>query len=270
VERQKIRLTREKETLLVPLYSKAVESKRRHPIIVDVKAEEILGGIDYDFRELHVPRQTLVTLAMRAKKLDSCVREYLERTEDPLVLHLGAGLDSRILRVGPAKGEWYDLDYPDVIELRRKFYDETDRYHMIPSSVTDRGWLNRVKGSRPACIIAEGLLMYLREDEVKHLLVDLSRRLPSSEISFDAYSRLTARSVNNHPSIKKTGARVHWGIDDATQIETWGAGIEFLEEWYFTDSEDISVLGFRDRLLFRTMGLFGAAKKAHRVLRFRL
>jgi O-methyltransferase involved in polyketide biosynthesis len=268
--KQKIRLTQEKETLLVPLYSKAVESQRIHPLIIDPKAVEILDNIEYDFRELNVPKQTLVTLAMRAKKLDTYVRDYVNRTEKPLVLHLGCGLDSRILRVRPTKGEWYDLDYPDVIELRKKFYEETDNYHMIPSSVTDPTWLDQVKGKSPACIIAEGLLMYLHENEVKQLFGQLRERMPMSEISFDAYSRLTAKGANNHPSIKKTGAKIYWGIDNAKQIETWGSGIQLIEEWYFTDSEDIRVLGFWDRSLFRIMGVFPAAKKAHRILHFRL
>ncbi|MDH7577856.1 MAG: class I SAM-dependent methyltransferase [Bacillota bacterium] len=270
MEKQKIRLTQEKETLLIPLYSKAIESRRVRPIIIDPKAEEILRNIDYDFRELQIPRQSLVTLAMRAKKLDSCVRDYLDRTENPLVLHLGCGLDSRVLRVGHTKGEWYDLDYPDVIELRRMFYDETDHYHMIPSSVTDHAWLDRVKGNGGACIIAEGLLMYLHEEDVKELLTELQRRLPGSEIAFDVYSRLTARSAGNHPSIKKTGAQIHWGIDDAKQIETWGRGMRLLEEWYFTDSADIAALGFWFQLLFRIAGRFRAVKKAHRILRFQL
>lgn len=270
IETHKIRLTREKETLLVPLYSKAVESRRARPIIVDCKAEEILRHIDYDFRELRIPRQSLVTLAMRAKKLDSCVRDYLDRTGNPLVLHLGCGLDSRVLRVGQARGEWYDLDYPEVIDLRRKFYEETEHYHMISSSVTDLTWLDRVKGNGAACIIAEGLLMYLREEDVKELFAALQRRLPGSEIAFDAYSRLTARSAGKHPSIKKTGAQVHWGIDDAERIETWGTGMRLLEEWYFTDSEDTAALGFWFRLLFRAAGAFRAARKAHRILRFRL
>ena len=270
MEKQKIHLSEEKETLLVPLFSKAFESKKTHPIIIDPKAEEILQGIEYDFEELQIPKQTLITTAMRAKKLDSYVREYLDRTEQPLVLHLGCGLDSRVLRVGVQKGEWYDLDYPDVIELRKEFYNETDHYHMIASSVTDHTWLDQVKGNHPACIIAEGLFMYLSEDEVRQLLVDLQERFPASEIAFDAFSQLTARSVNNHPSIKKTGARVQWGIDNPAQTQTWGNGMRLIDEWYFTDSEDISKLEFRDRFLFRMMGMFRAAKKAHRILRFQL
>jgi len=271
MERQRIRLTEEKETLLVPLLAKAVGSSVAHPILVDPKAEEILGLVEYDFDELKVPGKTLTTLAMRAKKLDACVRDYLLRVDDPLVLHLGCGLDSRVLRVGFTTGAWYDVDYPDVIELRRHFYEETGAYHMVGSSVTERGWLEDLpEEGGPACIVAEGLLMYLHEQEVKALLLDLQRRLPGSEIVFDAFSTLTARSANRHPSIKKTGARIHWGIDDARQIEQWGTGIELLEEWYFTDSEDIPSLDMGDRLMFGVMGAFGLAKRAHRILRFRL
>lgn len=270
MEKQKIKLTREKETLLVPLYGKAMESQRAHPIIVDPKAREILDGIEYDFRELKIPQKTSLMMAMRARELDSLVQDYLDRTPDPVVLHLGCGLDSRVLRVKPEKGEWYDLDFPEVIELRKNFYDETDHYHMISSSVTDHAWMEQVKGNGLAYIIAEGLLMYLHEEQVKQLFIALQQRLPSSEFSFDAYSRLTARSANNHPSIKKTGASIHWGIDDFAEIKDWGSGLQLLEEWYFSTSKDIPNLGFWDRFMFRTMGAFRAANIAHRILHVRL
>jgi hypothetical protein len=81
---------------------------------------------------------------------------------------------------------------------------------------------------------------------------------------------LTAKGANRHPSIKKTGAYIHWGIDNASLIEDWDAGMQLLDEWYFTDFEVISFLKMRDRILFKTMGLFKAAKKAHRILRIRL
>jgi O-methyltransferase involved in polyketide biosynthesis len=270
MSRNRIELTREKETLLVPLYSKAVESRRSQPIVSDPKAVEILASIDYDFSGLRIPRQTLVTLAMRAKKLDSIVKKYIEVKENPLILHLGCGLDSRVLRVGNGAVRWFDLDYPDVIRLRRAFYQETEHYRMIPSSVTDFSWFDAVEASGPACIIAEGLLMYLHEQEVKSLFGELRRRLPGSQMAFDAYSRLTAKGANNHPSVKKTGARIHWGIDDGTEIEKWGSGIELLEEWFFTDSEDIPSLGLWPRFMFAAAGRFKAARKAHRVLHFQL
>jgi O-methyltransferase involved in polyketide biosynthesis len=270
LETQKIKLTQEKETLLIPLYSKAMESQRPHPILVDEKAQEILGCIDYDFSGLKIPKQSRVTLSMRAKKLDGYVMDYLKEIRSPLVIHLGCGLDSRVVRTGGAKAEWYDLDFPEVIELRKKFYEETGHYHMIARSVTDLAWMDQVKEPGPACIIAEGLLMYLREAEVKSLVLALQKRFPGSQMAFDAYSLLTARNARNHPSIKKTGAEIHWGIDDAKGLESWGPGINLKEEWYFSDSEDVADLDFGFKLLFKAAAAFPAARRAHRILYLQL
>ncbi len=270
-----IRLTEEKETLLVPLYSKAIECRRERPIICDAKAVEILESVDYDFQALRVPRQSLVTLAMRAKKLDCYVSAYLSRSAAPLVIHLGCGLDSRILRVAAdIDVDWFDIDFPEVIELRRKFFDEHGRYHMLGRSVTDWSWIAEIVSlagdKRPAMIVAEGLLMYLEESDVKMLFEKIRESFPGSEFAFDAYSVITARSAGRHPSIKKTGAQIHWGVDDARSIEKWGDGIRLFEEWAFPESEDIEFLPRGFRMLFRIAGAFPAARRAHRILRFQL
>jgi len=269
--KEKVLLTEEQETLLVPLYSRAVESQQPNPIFVDGKAQEILEHVEYDFAKLKIPRKTAVTLCIRAKKIDAYTREFLASHPRSVVIHLGCGLDSRYTRVNNGEVEWYDLDMPEVIDLRRKFYEETGTYHMIPSSVTDLGWIDTISlRGRLVLVIAEGLLMYLKEEEVKALILKLKEAFPGCGLVFDAYSVLTAKSAKKHPSIKKTGAVIHWGIDDATAIEQWAEGIRLKEEWYFTQAEDIEKLGSGYRLSFRIAGLFTAAKKAHRILYYSL
>lgn len=269
-QKEKILLTEEQETLLVPLYAKAVESRQPNPIFVDEKVQEILEHIEYDFDSLKVPRKTVVTLCIRAKKIDGYTREFLMNHPGGIVIHLGCGLDSRCTRVD-GEVEWYDLDMPEVIDLRRKFYEETDTYHMIPSSVSNLGWIDSISPQdRPVLVIAEGLLMYLKEADVKALILTLKAVFPGCDLVFDAYSVLTARSAGEHPSLKKTGAVIQWGIDDATAIEQWADGIRLKEEWCFTQAEDIAKLGFGYRLAFRIAGLFTMAKKAHRILYYSL
>ena len=56
MEKEKIKLKKEKETLLIPLYCKALENKKSQPIIEDRKAIEIIDKIDYDFDQLKVPK----------------------------------------------------------------------------------------------------------------------------------------------------------------------------------------------------------------------
>ncbi len=270
-QKEKILLTEEQETLLVPLYAKAVESYQPDPIFVDQKAQEILKHIDYDFDNLKIPRKTVVTLCIRAKKIDDYTRRFLVRHPGGVVIHLGCGLDSRCIRLNHTEVEWYDLDMPEVIDLRRKFYQETDKYHMIPSSVTDPDWINRIAPQgRSVLVIAEGLLMYLEEEAVKALILKLKEAFPGCALVFDAYSELTARSAGRHPSLQKTGAVIHWGIDDTAAIEQWADGIRLKEEWYFTQAEEIKNLGPGYRLAFRLAGLFKAAKKAHRILYYNL
>jgi O-methyltransferase involved in polyketide biosynthesis len=263
--KEKITLTKEQETLLIPLYSKAQDN----PILNDEKARQILEGVQYDFRRLKIPKKTEVTLRIRAKQLDNYTREFVAAHPDALILHLGCGLDSRCLRVPRGETLWYDLDLPEVIELRRKFYPETETYRMIASSAADLAWIDPISAEgRPVFVVAEGLLMYLHEDQVRSLILCLHRKFPGCHLVFDAFSKMTADRIKAHPSIQKTGAAVYWGIDDPHEIERWdeGSGITLKEEWFFGQSPDIDRLDWFYRWMFRLTGSIQAAQKAHRLL----
>ena len=269
--KEKISLTKEQETLLIPLYSKAQDN----PVLVDEKARQILEGIEYDFRQLKIPQKTQVTLRMRAKQLDAYTRDFISDHPDALILHLGCGLDSRCLRVPRAQSLWFDLDLPDVIELRRRFYPESETYHMLASSVTDLPWVDRVAPEgRPVFVVAEGLMMYLHESEVKALVLCLHRKYPGCSLVFDAFSKMTADRIRAHPSLQKTGASVHWGIDDPHEIENWAEGdrrgIHLKEEWFFSQSPDLDRLGWFYRWMFHLTGSILAIQRAQRLLYYTL
>jgi O-methyltransferase involved in polyketide biosynthesis len=266
--KEKIHLTPEQETLLITLYAKTLGAPRS--FFSDETAWKIIEGLDYDFSKLKVPLKTSLTVCMRAKRLDDYVSEFLSRQPQGVVLHLGCGLDTRCSRINQVEAEWYDLDMPGVIELRQNFFTETARYHMLASSVTEWGWLEQVQGQgRPAFVVAEGLMMYLSEAEVKTLLLKLKECFPGCLLAFDAFSRLTVSRIHAHPSIQQTGARIQWGIDDAREIEAWVPGIKLQEEWFMTQSDMIAKLGPAYRWMFKLAGLFTAAKKAQRILYYR-
>lgn len=264
-----IKLTEEKETLLIPLYCKADETKRDSPIIRDQKAVEIISKIDYDFAKLKIPMKTHITICLRAKQFDNYVKEFLMIEPKSNVINLGCGLDSRFDRVDNGITEWYDLDFPDVIQLRSRFFDEKNRYHLIPSSVTDYNWINQIENKNlPTIVLAEGLFMYLKELEIKELIQKLRISHSGYSLIFDSFSLLTVKKISKHPSIKKTGAHIHWGIDNAKEIESWEQGIRLIEEWYFSQSEEIKKLTEGYRLIFKIAGLFSMVNKAHRILAF--
>jgi O-methyltransferase involved in polyketide biosynthesis len=261
--KEKVVLTKEQETLLIPLFAKAQPGT----IFEDEKARQILDGVQYDFGALHVPEKTAVTLRMRARQLDAYAANFLSEQPRALVLHLGCGLDSRCLRVPHPQARWVDLDMPDVIELRRKFYPESELYQLLPSSVTELSWVDSIPDEqRQVLVIAEGLLMYLHESDVQALVRCLHTRFPGSHLVFDAFSLMTTRRIQKHPSLQKTGASIHWGIDDPCEIETWAEGIRLKEEWFFSQSPDIPRLSWFYRLMFRLTSKIAAAQKAQRLL----
>lgn len=261
-------LTAEQQTLFIPLYSKAVESRRPNPILRDAKAEAIIAEVGYDFGRLRVPARSRITLAMRAKRLDEVTRAFAGRHERLVVLHLGCGLDSRVLRVGAANARWYDVDFPEVIGLRRAFYQERDGYAMVGSPLGEHGWIEPLPAGLPAIIVAEGVLMYLREPEVRALLEALRARFPTGELAFDAFSGAALRRIQRHPSLRQTGAQVVWGLDDPGAVAGWLPGARLVEEWSFTQSPDIAKLALGYRLAFRLAHRFAAARRAHRILRY--
>ncbi|SEK59645.1 O-Methyltransferase involved in polyketide biosynthesis [Bosea lupini] len=231
MQAETVALTREKETLLITLWAKAGESLLPDSLLKDRFAAEAATRIDYDFARLKVNRDLMVGLAMRAHALDGWTRDFLGRHPEALVLHLGCGLDSRVFRIDPPAGvDWYDIDYPDVIALRQKLYPARDGYHLIGSSVTEPGWIAGLPRDRPTMIVAEGLLLYLPEEEVPLLLERLVQRSPSAEIVFDAYSPFGLRLIAMQPSIKATGAALHWSLDDPCELERQVPGLELVTE----------------------------------------
>ncbi|MDT5015397.1 MAG: hypothetical protein QOD39_1557 [Mycobacterium sp.] len=216
-------------TNLVTLYFRAYESRSPQPILGDRAAADAVDRIDYDFKRIHRATQPWANqflVALRAKRLDDWAADFLRRHPDAVVLHLGCGLDTRAFRIDvPPTVQWFDLDQPGVIELRRKLYGETESYRVIGSSVTDPEWIDQIPTGRPTLVVAEGLLMYLPETEVRALFGRLAERFDTGELLFDTLPP-------SGPLLSKvfSGGIVKWGISDARELEGWGFGLRFIEK----------------------------------------
>jgi len=140
------------ETLLMTLYIRAMESQRPDALIKDEKAVALVTQMSYDFdrvRQVHMDEEDKVTLILRNLEFDRYARDFLARHPEAAVVHIGCGLDSRFERVDNGQVEWYDLDLPDVIALRRKFIgDERERYHLLGCSAFDSAWISQVRAHR--------------------------------------------------------------------------------------------------------------------------
>jgi len=236
------------ETLLMTLYVRARESQRPGGMIKDDKAVTMVNRIACDFSRLRMQRHDEIAVIMRMKKFDSHVRNFLMRNPDAVVIHIGCGLDTRFERVDDGHVEWFDLDMPDVIELRRKLIgNECERYHTLCTSVFDDGWAEEVSRykPRPFLFLAEGVLPYFEESQVKSLVLKLCDHFPGSELICDAHTPFVIWADNLHLAFARVKARLHWSLKHGKDVEGWGEGIRLLDEWNYYEDDEANLRAFR-------------------------
>ncbi len=226
------------KTLLMPLYIRANESLRPDALIRDEQAMALvrqLGAAPDWFQKMKVDEEDRVAVVLRNREFDRWTRDFLAQNPNAAVIHFGCGLDSRFQRVDNGQVEWYDLDLPEVIELRRKLLGgEGGRYHLLGCSALDPSWMDTVSLHlpRPFLFVAEGVLMYLEESQVKWLVLELKGRFPGAELIFDAFTPFLVWGNNLRYSRTRIGARCHWGLKNGRTVEEWAAGIRLLDEWH--------------------------------------
>jgi O-methyltransferase involved in polyketide biosynthesis len=256
-----------KETLLIPLYCRARDSQSQSPILNDTAAADVVGRIEYDFGKLAIPDRAIFLGSVRAKQFDQMTRDFLGKHPTATVLHLACGLDSRVFRIDPpATVRWYDLDYPDVIALRERLYPTREGYTLIGASVDDEHWLPDIPAHQPALIIAEGLTMYLSENQVRRLFERVVNHFPSGELLFDAYSETGAGISRREACIKATGADIQWSINDPHLLEQWIPRLKFIRKWSYFESADLNRLPLGQRIIYKLIANIPSMKHSHRVL----
>ncbi len=227
------------ETLLLALHCRAVESERPDGMIRDPKALEILRSLDYDFSGKKLKGDDQVFTAMRARRFDRHARGFLETHPSGCVVEIGCGLDARFERLDNGRVTWFDLDLPAVIDLRRRFFQETERRRFLSASVLEYGWMTTVRRQPgPFLFLAEGVLPYFCETEVRELVVALRETFPGSELVCDANSPLLIRLHNPMLSSRRVSARLQWGLVAPSTMEAWADGIRLLDAWYYFEDRE--------------------------------
>jgi O-methyltransferase involved in polyketide biosynthesis len=267
---EKVHFTQEKETLLITLYARALHSQSPDPVLRDPWAERMINRIDYDFAKLKVRELNALSIAVRAKNFDLWTTQYLREHPEATVLHLGCGLDSRVFRVDPpASVRWFDVDYPDVIEIRQRLYPARVGYQLIGSSLADLSWLDRVPADQPAMILAEGVMMYLPETVVGPLLRRLTDHFPTGQMVFDAFNRLARQAAKADQSVGATGASFGWTIDDPQSIQLLAPKLRLVREYRTQEFEGYARFPGVLRAVVRLMDPFPALRRMNRVLLYR-
>jgi len=230
--KHRARLGAVQETLFIPLAARARETQRKHPVLRDPKAVEMVRSIDYDTARYGSGAGGPVTV-LRTAIIDFWVRSFLSAHPAATVVEIGTGLNTRFERVDNGQVCWFDLDLPDTIELRRTFFADTQRRQMVAASVLDEDWLPAVAQSRgPYFFVADGVLVYLPQDQAMAALARIAGRFPGALIALDTYPKRTLAQQHRLAARKDMDARWAWACDDPRALERFG--LEVMDSASFT------------------------------------
>jgi O-methyltransferase involved in polyketide biosynthesis len=239
-------------TLFIPLYGKSRVS-RQGIILKDPSAERIWEKESFPIRGRSASKWLAYNMAMRARVFDDWTGEMIRQNPDALVLHVGCGLDGRCLRVGSDSCcAWVDCDLPDVIEIRRKYFDETEKYHMLALDASDPAQTELLPDADTLVLVMEGLSMYLTKDQLRAFLGALHDRYRKLHILMDVYTEFGARASRYKNPVNDVGVTRLYGIDDMESV-TGGLGIRVVKEHSFTPPALVNELPPAERLFFKML-----------------
>ncbi|MEM7306115.1 MAG: class I SAM-dependent methyltransferase [Planctomycetota bacterium] len=202
------------ETMLWPLWNRAIESPRSDALIRDPWAVELVERLDYDFAA-HFDKPS-VFHPIRSRVADDLIRAHHARYgSEAIVVALGEGLDAQRLRTEVPAEQWVSVDLPESIETRRKLVPGAESERLIPRSALDTAWMEAVpRPGPPPLVTALGLLMYFEEEDVRGLLRSIGESFPGAEIFFDTipplFSRKTLRGLKITESYQ--APPMPWGV----------------------------------------------------------
>ena len=157
-----VELSGVEETLMIPLWGRAIATQGRG-LFHDPAAVDLVERLEYDFEsKLNQARTIMPMLAVRAARFDEAVRHFIDTHPDGAVVELGCGLDTRWERCNGNRVDWFDLDMPAVIALRRRYFQDSERRKTLAAPLQDTAWRDLVgPKERPFLFVAEAVLYYL-------------------------------------------------------------------------------------------------------------
>lgn len=263
------------ETLVIPMYGRMKSSQLYPFLFKDDGAARLMSRIDYDFSSLEsnsrnaMQRFGFLEVAVRQYNLAWEVRDYLKTHPNAAVVNLGCGLDDTGRHCDNGTCRIYNIDYPDVIEVRNDLIPPGAREVNIACDLNDTSWFQAIDASGGAVFFASGVFYYFLRSQVQKLVSAMAAAFPGGRLVFDAANRtavkLMLKTWVKYAKIKDVGA--YFSVEDAqTELSPWTKESKVSSRNFmlgYNDLKDPSVSG-----LFRFIARIGDKFMKMRVIRF--
>jgi O-methyltransferase involved in polyketide biosynthesis len=268
-------LTPIEKTLLVTLTGRALDAREKRPLLGDRLAAEVLDRLGPAVDTIKLPGTVKIATAVRSRMLDRLVAGFIAAHPDAVVVELGCGLETRMHRIAPpATVDWYDIDLPDVIALRRRVLPELDRAHLVAASLNDPDWLEGIPLDRPVIAVADGVLGFLTEAANRQIMGALTDRFTAGgELVFVAYTPIAARLMGSMGVLRAVGMPKGYqgfGFDDPGEVQRLNPRLQFVEELLGAQAPETALFRWPTRMVAKLFARWRAqARRGVWILRYR-
>ena len=166
------------------------------------------------------------------KSFDDEVRKFILQYPNGTIVYLGCSLDTMFKRMDNGRVNWYNLDTPGMISIRRLYTRDGEREHTIVKSIDDMSWLDDIK-----CDIGFGLLFvcrnffqYKNSKEVSSFIDKLYHRFQGAQIVFNAPNHMAMIANNRYSKrndVDYKKYRLHIK-DPVRDISLWNVAYEVI------------------------------------------
>lgn len=245
------------DTLFINLFMKCFEHRKPNGFYKDPEACRLVEAVDYDFSKFEKGKMSSVSIAVRAKYFDDVTEEFIRSKPDPVVVFVGCGLDARYHRLDVKlreKAIFYELDLPEVMQLRKSLLPGSGNDILLPGSMLETDWMDTLREAHPSSsflFTMEGVCIYFEKETVKRVMRELSLRFPDSKVAFDAISSWLCRNQKRISGTKIVMAPMKLALDDEREVDSWVDNLRLESCRFYTDFKEIRRAGFFLNILFR-------------------
>ena len=254
------------KTLYIPLYGKSYVS-RKGIILNDKKAEEIWAAEGFELKGKSKSKWLAYYMGTRSAVFDEWLKQKMTEAPNAVVIHIGCGMDSRVIRVGSENHKWYDVDFAEVIEERKRYYNESENYKMIAGDARENDWLSNIKETQSAIVVMEGVSMYLTAGEMRSLTDCLCSHFENLVLLVDAYTSFAAKMSKRRNPVNDVGVSEVYGIDDPQAYQS--EELAFVKEHEMTPQKYIDEFKGAERVVFAKLYAGSFSKKLYRLFEYK-
>lgn len=241
------------ETLIVPLYGRKMCAEKFPQLYTDSSAKMLCERLDYDFSAQEAKKDTFIyefgalEAAMRQLDIMWEIKDYLKDHPKAVVVNLGCGLDQTGSACDNGMCEIVNIDFPDIIAVRKQLIPAGQREKNIAMDLKDYQWMNEVDGTNGVIFFAAGVFHYFKTEEVRNLVLTLSKRYPGGRLIFDTVGKLGLKLMMSK-ILKNMGIADidgYFYVNDPAKELNWSENLKVSSRGYMLGYYDMKTKGVR-------------------------